>query len=253
MKIIEMDIEKEFLYKDNIKSAIKKVSLKYEEIIEDGKYQTIVYLPFSVKSSFTQTSYKDNLSQRALDIISSKLRQKYQDIQIRDYNNRYKFEQFKKCVGIEHTGLDFQYEYAHSLNHKSGEEVIGKMQIQKIWKVLLNDTKKKNYTEYLSAMEECPYPFELSWAKFIDIMLSSNCSYCGFSLKSIEKLKLRTKRSRGYSLEVDQINAYENYTDTNCTAACYWCNNAKTDEFNPSEFKEIARGINKVWNKRKTI
>jgi len=79
MKIIEMDIEKEFLYKDNIKSAIKKVSLKYEEIIEDGKYQTIVYLPFFVKSSVTQTSYKDNLSQRALDIISSKLRQKYRN------------------------------------------------------------------------------------------------------------------------------------------------------------------------------
>jgi len=32
--------------------------------------------------------------------------------------------------------------------------------------------------------------------------------------------------------------------------SCYWCNNAKTDEYIPSEFKEIARGINHVWNKR---
>ncbi|WP_188117205.1 hypothetical protein [Campylobacter concisus] len=32
--------------------------------------------------------------------------------------------------------------------------------------------------------------------------------------------------------------------------ACYWCNNAKTDEFSPEEFKPIAEGIREVWNKR---
>jgi len=32
--------------------------------------------------------------------------------------------------------------------------------------------------------------------------------------------------------------------------SCYWCNNAKTDEFFVDEFKEIARGINYAWQKR---
>ena len=32
--------------------------------------------------------------------------------------------------------------------------------------------------------------------------------------------------------------------------ACYWCNNAKTDEFSPEEFKPIAEGIRKAWNER---
>jgi len=32
--------------------------------------------------------------------------------------------------------------------------------------------------------------------------------------------------------------------------ACYWCNNAKTDEFDGDEFKEIGEAIKKVWKKR---
>ena len=82
------------------------------------------------------------------------------------------------------------------------------------------------------------------------------CAYCGVSLEQIfllgEKGKLYNKRSdtRGYSLEIDRKNPNQEYSKDNCCVSCYWCNNAKTDEFSVKEFKEIARGINNVWNER---
>ena len=84
----------------------------------------------------------------------------------------------------------------------------------------------------------------------------TTCSYCGISLAQIEELgkngKLNNKRSdtRGYTLEIDRKLPNLEYSKDNCCMACYWCNNAKTDEFSPEEFKPIARGINKIWNKR---
>lgn len=82
------------------------------------------------------------------------------------------------------------------------------------------------------------------------------CEYCGISKEKIKILgdnaQLNNKRSetRGYTLEVDRKEPNLEYTKENCCMSCYWCNNAKTDEFNVSEFKEIARGINIVWNQR---
>ena len=84
----------------------------------------------------------------------------------------------------------------------------------------------------------------------------TTCSYCGISLDQIKALgenkKLNNKRSdtRGYTLEIDRMLPNLEYSKENCCMACYWCNNAKTDEFSPEEFKPIARGINEIWNKR---
>ncbi len=84
----------------------------------------------------------------------------------------------------------------------------------------------------------------------------TTCSYCGISLAQIEELgkrgKLNNKRSdtRGYTLEIDRMLPNLEYSKDNCCMACYWCNNAKTDEFSPKEFKPIARGINEIWTKR---
>ena len=91
---------------------------------------------------------------------------------------------------------------------------------------------------------------------FDNIVNNNSCSYCGISKEKISQLgdraKLRNKRSetRGYTLEVDRKNSNLEYTKDNCCMSCYWCNNAKTDEFTMAEFKEIARGINKAWNSR---
>lgn len=81
-----------------------------------------------------------------------------------------------------------------------------------------------------------------------------NCSYCGVHTNEIqrlrENLKISSKSGRGFTLEVDRMEPNKEYTIDNCCMSCYWCNNAKTDEFLPLEFKEIARGINAAWRQR---
>ncbi len=81
------------------------------------------------------------------------------------------------------------------------------------------------------------------------------CQYCGISENDIAQLKtdkkIDTKRLRGSSLEFDRKEAYREYEFSNIVLACYWCNNAKTDEFSYKEFKEnIAPAISNTWSNR---
>ena len=91
---------------------------------------------------------------------------------------------------------------------------------------------------------------------FDEMLAKTTYSYCGISLAQIEELgkngKLNNKRSdtRGYTLEIDRKLPNLEYSKKNCCMACYWCNNAKTDEFSPREFKPIAEGIRRTWNER---
>ena len=83
---------------------------------------------------------------------------------------------------------------------------------------------------------------------------TTQCYYCEITTTQIVELgnngKLRKKNLRGWSLEIDRKNPNLDYFVDNCVMACYWCNNAKTDEFTAEEFKEIAKGIKKVWSNR---
>jgi hypothetical protein len=85
--------------------------------------------------------------------------------------------------------------------------------------------------------------------------INKACEYCGISETEIQELlkskKLNTKRSRGPKLELDRKDPDLKYDDlNNLVFACYWCNNAKTDTFTHSEFKEIGRVISKIWKSR---
>ena len=114
--------------------------------------------------------------------------------------------------------------------------------------LIFYDGLKKSYEEIFEKL----FPKNV----FKQMINEKNCQYCGISEDTIATLgkngKLYNKRSetRGYSLEIDRKEANQEYTQENCCMSCYWCNNAKTDEFNVKQFKEIARGINNVWNER---
>lgn len=120
----------------------------------------------------------------------------------------------------------------------------------KIKELLRNELKplKDKYKEKFKNI----FPLE----EFEKMTKDETCSYCGISLAQIEELgkngKLNNKRSdtRGYTLEIDRKLPNLEYSKKNCCMACYWCNNAKTDEFSPEEFKPIAEGIRKTWNER---
>jgi 5-methylcytosine-specific restriction endonuclease McrA len=82
------------------------------------------------------------------------------------------------------------------------------------------------------------------------------CHYCKITDHDIESLRskgrINTKQFRGYSMEIDRINSNREYRPENVVLACYWCNNAKTDEFTSIEFSDhIGPGIGKVWQERK--
>ena len=82
------------------------------------------------------------------------------------------------------------------------------------------------------------------------------CGYCETSKQQfkdlIESGKIKTKRlsTRGRNFEVDQIKPNKGYIGGNLILACYWCNNAKTDEFSHKEFKLIANGIGEAFRMR---
>ncbi len=96
---------------------------------------------------------------------------------------------------------------------------------------------------------------------------SFQCHYCGITENLIKQLindtkvdsintrnRFFTKRffyGRGKSMEIDQIDPNLGYYLDNMVLACYWCNNAKSDEFNYEEFKDhIAPAIRKIWKDR---
>lgn len=83
------------------------------------------------------------------------------------------------------------------------------------------------------------------------------CHYCGITEDQIFELdflnRLYTKRltTRGRTLEIERVEPNKPYDVVkNLTLACYWCNNAKSDEFSEKEFKPIAQAIRQVWDKR---
>lgn len=83
------------------------------------------------------------------------------------------------------------------------------------------------------------------------------CHYCGINEEQIKKLKVRsmlfTTRlvTRGKSLEIERRQAKKSYDHvTNLTFCCYWCNNAKSDEFTEEEFKLIGPVISSIWKAR---
>lgn len=91
-------------------------------------------------------------------------------------------------------------------------------------------------------------------SEFIKLLSVDSCHYCKITKSEIEKLgenhKLNKKSLRGWTLEIDRLNSNFEYEPKNCVMACYWCNNAKTDEFTESEFLQIGETINKIWQKR---
>jgi len=82
------------------------------------------------------------------------------------------------------------------------------------------------------------------------------CDYCGINESEIHYLiikgEVKTKRlySRGRSLEIDKKKPNEDYTPENIVLSCYWCNNAKTDEYTYEEFKSIGVLNKLIWENR---
>jgi hypothetical protein len=94
-----------------------------------------------------------------------------------------------------------------------------------------------------------------SYLEFKDLLGKKICYYCGISEDDIELLITRhkinkKKLTRGWTLEIDRKKPNLDYTPDNCVRCCYWCNSAKTDEFDDVEFIPIGQAIKKIWDDR---
>ena len=82
------------------------------------------------------------------------------------------------------------------------------------------------------------------------------CEYCALTESEFRQLfdhrLIRTKRlsTRGSTFEFDCREPEHGYTKDNVALCCYWCNNAKTDEFTPAEFKPMATAMAAIWRQR---
>jgi len=142
-----------------------------------------------------------------------------------------KYEEIEKKLGVKRKQLTYWWE-----DLKVERERLSK--IRKIWKKKFNNTKF--------------WDFHLWYTK-----TERKCFYCKISEPEIERLinekKITTKRlkTRGRSLEIERIKPNEEYDNIkNLIYSCYWCNNAKTDEFTLEEFLEVGKQIEKIWKKR---
>ncbi len=134
---------------------------------------------------------------------------------------------------------------------------IAKGDFDKIWAILrqsqLDKRKSENLTSFFNAYRK---RFAVIFPKeeFEKLYKVHECAYCGISEEDIMQLaktdRIFKKSERGWHLEIDRKDSNKEYMPGNCVRCCYWCNNAKTDEFTEDEFKPIAEKIREVWVKR---
>jgi 5-methylcytosine-specific restriction endonuclease McrA len=95
---------------------------------------------------------------------------------------------------------------------------------------------------------------QLSPKQFKALLEANQCYYCEITLDEIFELiknkKIYKKNERGWKMEIDRKDPNQEYSDANCVPSCYWCNNAKTDEFNEQEFKLIGLAIGETLRAR---
>jgi hypothetical protein len=82
------------------------------------------------------------------------------------------------------------------------------------------------------------------------------CAYCHITESEFQRLiragQVLTKRlrTRGAAFEIDCRDPRLGYTAGNLALCCYWCNNAKSDEFIAEEFQPVAEALAQVWRQR---
>ncbi len=102
------------------------------------------------------------------------------------------------------------------------------------------------------------YPTIMSKNQFKALLEENKCFYCKITKKELDILydyaSINTKRERGYSFELDRKHPNKEYSYDNTVVCCYWCNNAKTDEFiiddKIDEFSPIGQAIGNIFRQR---
>ena len=135
---------------------------------------------------------------------------------------------------------------------------ISRQTVKELWDKLSNEREKVNKVKRLYNRKK-RLMNGVSFQDFYTMYTGQElyCCYCGITQEEINQLfaqeQVKTKRSgtRGRSLELERVRPNEDYGNLdNLKLACYWCNNAKSDEFNEIEFKPVGIEIGKALRAR---
>ena len=174
----------------------------------------------------------------------------------RDYQGKINCDNFKTFVVTQNIIDEYVNEYWQQ-SYKYKKQGIWEFDIKQIetliykWKKVNLETLHLAAEDYVSNKFFDIYPYE----KFIQLLETKTCYYCGISEDMIAQLVskrkiFKKKITRGWTLEIDRKKPNLEYTEENCVRCCYWCNSAKTDEFDEIEFKPIGEAIKQIWNER---
>jgi len=203
------------------------------------------------------------------------LKQKYYDLLPRSFKTKLDIYLFYRCLNkggigkfkaweFDHFKIDdeviAEYEKAWQLGHEDRLTQDGPMmkEIDKEiehWQASNRNLMESLFKEYKILFITHLFPFSDFESLYSKEPNERICHYCKINDKQIEELsnkgKIKTKRDRGFTMEIDRLEPNKEYSLKNCVLACYWCNNAKSDEFTPGEFSEhIGPGIQSVWKDR---
>ena len=165
--------------------------------------------------------------------------------------DQFTIEEFKSFKIGEELVKVYSAQYHQYFDHESLDQSrINVGDLRKDMKELLIDKLKAScQNDYVANFESV-----FSKDKFEALGKGTKCYYCELEENEIKelynKLLIYKKANRGFVLELDRKTANYEYTESNCVMACYWCNNAKTDEFNAVEFKPIGLAIGKALRGR---
>ena len=195
--------------------------------------------------------YIMNYKSKALDSFKTKLNLFIYQLVI---NNKLKFES-KEFQSFEITE-ELVSEYSTVYWQQELEFIIKDKTIKEIYEAITNALKENE--EVIKACREHyvakVFPVKFPESKFNEMIKNEQCHYCELKKTEIETLsnnrQLNKKNLRGWNLEIDRLNSNFEYTPENSVMCCYWCNNAKTDEFTEEEFKRIGQSIKTVWKER---
>jgi 5-methylcytosine-specific restriction endonuclease McrA len=165
-----------------------------------------------------------------------------------DLNDFKSFEITEELVKV-YTTIFWQYEIDYIFKPGLTNDQIYKKMAN--LETLNKETIERARQEYI----RIDFTARFSKEEFEALIKAEQCAYCGISIPEVVELankqQLFKKNYRGWTLEVDRKNSNFEYSATNCVMACYWCNNAKTDEFTHEEFIEVGKTIRKIWDERK--
>lgn len=133
---------------------------------------------------------------------------------------------------------------------------LSRQQIQELWNGLSEERDKINKVKKIYSRKKIK---EVTFPLFYKMYSAQGgkCHYCEITQEQITQFYasgkiLKSKRAtRGQTLELERLQPDLSYDKIeNLKLACYWCNNAKSDQFSEEEFKVVGKAIAQVWKQR---